>query len=265
MLRVQNLHAYSHTQFKIFILTPVHSRRFFHIYTAKTGNTVSDARTHTNPPRPSTRNTQTCIKSIIRRSMTAALDKLLFTEPLAGSFHRTPSSARFHFPSPRGSPHASNRFAPHQSALPEFFSAVPRTQTPAGNLRLLHPVGYILPRDGTGGQSSRLTATIQSSTWVGGRFQAPWAQGQGRQAEQIKVPRPKDTPLRSSPRATGKATPSPGSFNDLPRAHYFGLWGARPDAEQFKGVETTRWQNDAIAARRAARTTRRTRWQTEAA
>ena len=181
--------------------------------------------------------------------MAANLDRLLFE---ANSLHRTPSSARFHFPSPRGSPYASNRFAPHQSALPQFYSAVPRSHTSAGNLRLLHPIGHVSPRNYTGGQSLRLSTTVES---VSGKFQAPFRQGQGWPASwpASRVPRPKDTPLQKSPRGTQKATATPGSLDDAPRPHHFGLFGALPEAEQFEGVETTRWQNDAIASRRAAK------------
>ena len=54
--------------------------------------------------------------------------------------HRAPSASRFQYPSPTTSPF---KLHSEESARPRFYSAVPRSKTPAGNLRLLQPLGHI--------------------------------------------------------------------------------------------------------------------------
>ena len=69
---------------------------------------------------------------------------ILFGGETSPQHHRMPAHTRFQSPAhPRSrSPHASTSRL-HESALPRFWSAVPRTTTPAGNLRLYHPLGDI--------------------------------------------------------------------------------------------------------------------------
>ena len=87
--------------------------------------------------------------------------------------HRSPIQSRFQYPMPpdaRGKQIFGRR---SESALPRFYSNVPRVATPAGNLRLMHPLGHVAPgcRVGTPGLSPApptTTAATPSSARVDG-------------------------------------------------------------------------------------------------
>lgn len=123
---------------------------------------------------------------------------LLF--PRDKSVHRAPQHARFQHPTPPSSSYA--HFPSQDSAMPRFYSAVPRMATAAGNLRLLHKPGEIADRDDSLKHGS-----------VHGRFQGPWSTPLQR-FEGAPLHPPKLNP-------TCGTTPTPGSLDDPPHPHFF--------------------------------------------
>lgn len=88
-------------------------------------------------------------------------------------WHRSPQHSRFQHPKPPNSPFTVITTDPTDSALPRFWSAVPRASTPAGNLRLYHPLGYIAPKDPAAVVVLPDSGHAESASSVHSRFQCP--------------------------------------------------------------------------------------------
>ena len=154
--------------------------------------------------------------------------QLVYT-PRDGSprIHRAPQHTRFQHPTPPGCSTASS-----ESALPRFWSAVPRTNSAAGNLRLHHPLGYIAPRS-----RAFVPNTLHS------RFQSPVGLATPMASGGIMpvTEEPGASPRSQSSLAFSSRLPAEPTFstiNEPPRAHKFGLWGCKQPERPI----TTRWE-----------------------
>ena len=131
-----------------------------------------------------------------------------------GAFHRAPAHSRFQQPMPPSSPYSAG-----DSAMPRFWSAVPRTHTHAGNLRLLQPIGYIAPRDETSLRVGPKSPRDRCFQYPSPQPMKPFHDSYMGRAP--TMPRTTVTSRRVKP----GTSPTPGSLDSPPKPHYFGLFG----------------------------------------